>query len=512
MSSQERGDNCMDDGPRSEDESVHDSDVEFIDDSLPHDSQRSEFSVYGKQGAFPDSDSDGAFEEVCAAYSKKAMKAALVPDTPAPKRRIIQDTPSPAPEVLPTAATHPSRFVRMVVRGEIEEARAARAEEMSPCIVAETPDIPVGEVPPFSAAKERSVKVAAVKKGKGAPQGSQCKHWCWTYNDFPIEWLLYSSEEFERLAAAFFAEKFQDAGMPCSYVCVAREETPSKPGTYHLQGYLALETKRRLSELVKVYPQLAFFACKGTPQQNDDYCSGMCEKKGKVRNPYYSCVGVLAKTSGETQKQKWASVVALAKASDLDGLAEEHPQVFVSHLPNLQKIAQMFKKPSTWENPHEHRGIWITGQSGRGKTSAVRAFWPNVFYKVDDAQWNGYAGQDVALLDDFSKEKALMLAPHLKHWCDHLPFPGRILYGTTTVHLKYFVVSSNYSMEELFINLGDAMYQPLVNRFRQIKWDFSSWKDVPLNGDGKCALFDDAELNKIPFGHRANLFDIYYNN
>jgi hypothetical protein len=70
----------------------------------------------------------------------------------------------------------------------------------------------------------------------------------------------------------------------------------------------------------------------------------------------------------------------------------------------------------------------------------------------------------------------------LKIWCDHLPFRGRVLYGTRLVHLRHFIVTSNYSIEELFGDFGPQIYGPINNRFRVFDWnDGVKWQDRPLD-------------------------------
>jgi hypothetical protein len=337
--------------------------------------------------------------------------------------------------------------------------------------------------------------VPAAPKAKGKPQqGPLSKHWSVTHNNYPAEWDAYTEEDFKSKVAKHYADHFHKKGLSLVYVCAGKEVAPTT-GTRHMQMYLVFEDKRRATQLIKAYPALSYDISRGTPQQNEDYCSGECEKKGNERNPFFSTNGSLPKTGAQASKEMWGDIIKHAKAGNFDAIAESQPRVFLTQVKNLEHINRKYGEwASCFENPHEHRGIWIhSTASGVGKTSAVRRQWPNVYMKAHDRQWNDYNKEDVALLDDFSIQDAGNLAGELKNWCDHKQFQGRILYGTCKVHLKWFVVTSNYSIQDLFGAMGPEILGPILNRFRVFDWnDGKKWQDR----DPAC--LDDAHIQSIP--------------
>ncbi len=336
--------------------------------------------------------------------------------------------------------------------------------------------------------------VVVPKASAPSKQGVLSKHWTVTFNNYPVAWDLYTEDQFKERVAQHFADHFASKGHILSYVCAGKEVAPTT-GTRHLQMYLVFAEKRRKTALVKAYPQLSYIPSSGTPKENDDYCSGECDKKGNVRNPFFSSFGSLPLTGGQGCKAKWTTMLTLARKGDFEGLMQEDPRFFVTQVKNLEYIARKYgSNASVFENKHEHRGIWIySTASGVGKTSAVRRQWPNLYMKAHDQQWNDYNNEEVALLDDFSKQDAHSLGHLFKFWCDHQRFQGRILYGTCQVHLKWFVVTSNWSIQDLFGDMGPEILGPILNRFRVFNWnDGVKWQDRPLD------VFSEENLNNIP--------------
>jgi hypothetical protein len=116
--------------------------------------------------------------------------------------------------------------------------------------------------------------VPAAPKAKGKPQqGPLSKHWSVTHNNYPAEWDAYTEEDFKSKVAKHYADHFHKKGLSLVYVCAGKEVAPTT-GTRHMQMYLVFEDKRRATQLIKAYPALSYDISRGTPQQNEDYCSG----------------------------------------------------------------------------------------------------------------------------------------------------------------------------------------------------------------------------------------------
>jgi len=437
MASQDRGDAC-DDSERSMDDSVaHTSDEEFLNDAVIE----TDMGIYQRARS---SSPEGARSPSPARAVQHATFLKMKP------KRIIDDSDEEGPS------------------------KSARDEiVMAPPVVN----------PPVPKASKKAAKQVVPPPTKKAPvsQGSLARHWTITLNNPPEEFLAMPEAEFKEKVAAHYAQKFEDAGIPCQFVCAGKEFAPTT-GTPHLQMFISFTEKRRKSALIKVESKMCYLVSKGTPRENKDYCEGTCEKKGNVPNPFFSEFGEIPKSAGEKVKEDWKEILGMARKGDLEGVMDRQPRLFLTNAKAIEHIATTYSlKANPFVNPKHHTGIWLWSKaSGVGKTSAVRDQFEaaGLYQKMHDLQWNQYNGEPVALLDDFSREDARALNASLKLWCDHLPFHGRVLFGTRPVHLRHFIVTSNYSIEDLFGNMGPEIYGPIKNRFQEFNWDDGvSWKD-----------------------------------
>lgn len=123
--------------------------------------------------------------------------------------------------------------------------------------------------------------------------------------------------------------------------------------------------------------------------------------------------------------------------------------------------------------PYEHeevRGIWIYGVAGAGKTHRARSYEGRTFIKAQNKWFDGYDGEENIVLDDYDCKMALF--HYLKIWSDKFACTGEVKGGTVQLQHKKFIVTSNYSIEQMFEEAGPEGLEAIKRRFEIIFMPF----------------------------------------
>ena len=94
--------------------------------------------------------------------------------------------------------------------------------------------------------------------------------------------------------------------------------------------------------------------------------------------------------------------------------------------------------------------MWVLwGPSGTGKSRFVAKRWPKAFWKSPEAKWwDGYAGQEVVVLDDF-KDYAMPLVD-LQRLLDWYPLWVEVKGGSVPMLAKVYVITANTDPEDWY--------------------------------------------------------------
>lgn len=255
---------------------------------------------------------------------------------------------------------------------------------------------------------------------------SKSKRWCFTLNN-------YTAQD-----ESLFLE------IPAQYVVYGRESSTTL--TPHLQGFITFKTDKRLSGVKKICSRAHWEIAKGTSKQASDYCkkSGDFEERGEV--PSQGCRTDLNRA------------IETLKSHGLKACALEYPEVYVKYSRGLRDLSLVLQTP--YEH-HEVRGIWIFGPPGTGKSFWARETYKNPYIKAQNKWFDGYAGEDVILLEDLDTD---VLGHYIKIWSDRYSCTGETKGGTVHLSHKTFVVTSNYHPCELFKD--PLMAEAVERRFR----------------------------------------------
>lgn len=261
------------------------------------------------------------------------------------------------------------------------------------------------------------------------------KRWCYTLNN-------WTQEEYDFL--------FQ---VDCVYHVIGQEMGDS--GTPHLQGFIIFKGAKRLSAMKKLNSRAHFEPARGTTDQAADYC----QKDGKFVE-----IGTrpqpASKAGGDAEKNRWEDAKKRAREGDLDNVPAD---IYIKYYRTLKEIAKdNMLKPADLDDV---TGVWIYGGPGVGKSRKAREDYPGAYLKMQNKWWDGYQGEEYAILDDFDSKE---LGHLLKIWADRYSFVAETKGGAMCIRPKKFVITSNYSPDDAKFDWDDEMRAAIKRRFHVI--------------------------------------------
>lgn len=228
----------------------------------------------------------------------------------------------------------------------------------------------------------------------------------------------------------------------CDYFIAGFETAPST-GQKHVQGYLQLKKRDRMSALKKLPDAgtIHWEVAKGDELQNREYCTKSCGEDfiefGEPK-PIHA---------GRREKERWKKIRQLACAGDLENIDDA---AYVQHYNAIRAIARDNMKPSIDES--STTGVWVWGPSGCGKSRWAREVYGKdtnkLFLKPLNKWWDGFRKEahENVLLEDMDPDHSI-LGYHLKIWADRYSFPAEIKGSTIQIRPKKIVITSQYPPE-----------------------------------------------------------------
>lgn len=266
--------------------------------------------------------------------------------------------------------------------------------------------------------------------------------WCFTLNN-------YDEEDETRLQA-----------LVCRYLVYGREEAP-ETGTRHLQGFIYFDNPRTFGGVRTLLGERAHVeATRGSAQQNREYCI----KDGS----FFECGEIPASPAdgGDYERNRWAH----ARFAALEGRFDEIPDdLYIRYQASLKRIRRediMEPNDLPWK---QHYGVWLYGPPRTGKSHRARHDYGVVYLKDLNKWWDGYNFERTVLLDELSPEHASYMVGFLKRWADRWTFAAECKGGKMVIRPELIIVTSNYSIDEVFANCTQVDRDAINSRFECIE-------------------------------------------
>lgn len=227
-------------------------------------------------------------------------------------------------------------------------------------------------------------------------------------------------------------------------------------GTPHHQMYCEFERAVNMSTVKSWLPRAHIERRKGTQSQAIDYCT---KEDTRIDGPW---------EYGEPKRQGARSDLEapcelIKEGVSMTQIAQEYPVEVVKFHRGFDRLNALLNPP------HKRDGIIIHvlwGPPGTGKSRRAHELYPDAYTYVDNTQgwFDGYEGQSVVLMDEFSCETPLRL---LLRMFDRYPHRMPIKGGYVSLCATTFVVTSNICPDCWYG--GESALQRRLSEFGRIE-------------------------------------------
>jgi len=166
---------------------------------------------------------------------------------------------------------------------------------------------------------------------------------------------------------------------------------------------------------------------------------------------------------GKAKAERYKRAIKLAKKGDFDKMEEEHPDMYWNSYHTMKRIAM--DNPTVVKDLDRLDNQWIWGPPRVGKSRTARRENPGIYIKLHNKWWLGYKGEEAVLYDDLGKTDSNWIGEFLKQWADHYCFPAETKGDGMIIRPKRIIVTSNYSIEELFGH-DEMLCEAIKSRFK----------------------------------------------
>ena len=247
--------------------------------------------------------------------------------------------------------------------------------------------------------------------------------------------------------------------------CIFQREKGHETGTEHFQVFIIFTIAKRFSTIKSYFPTAHIEACKGSNVQCRDYC---CKSDTRVSGPYE--IGQFVEERSRTDISNFIELCQLG-ASDVE-IAKLYPSLYLKSLDKISKIRQSYVGDEFLNKLRDVDVTYIYGLPGTGKTRYIYDNYKfGEFYHTsvyNNSTFDGYNGQDILVLDEFSGKINIELMNRL---LDRYPFelPARFA-NKVACYTKVYIIS-NFKITELYKDEQSSkkiLFDAFLRRVRKI--------------------------------------------
>ncbi|CAK0771025.1 hypothetical protein CCP3SC15_4270002 [Gammaproteobacteria bacterium] len=233
-------------------------------------------------------------------------------------------------------------------------------------------------------------------------------------------------------------------------------------GTPHLQGVIVFHKPQRITAVIKLLPKTHVERMKGSfTQAWTNYIASNSAKPVDVDLYQY---GDPPAIRGANLSERYDEAWTAAITGDLDSIPKD---IRLRYYGTLKLVA--YEHASVPDAP-DVTGTWIVGPSGSGKSRYVRdTYGDSAYDKRANKWWDGYRPDfhTTAFLDDLDPSHC-WIAYDLNRWADRYAFTAETKGGMTKIRPARIVVTSRYTIDEVFALADSSTRISLSRRFPQI--------------------------------------------
>lgn len=277
----------------------------------------------------------------------------------------------------------------------------------------------------------------------------QAKHWCITENNYVVELnqepcLKYDEEHMQYLICGI------EVG---------------EGGTPHLQGYVQFKKRKSLNQVKQFFPRAHLEKMRGKPDQAKDYC---------MKDGVYHEHGTFLKGAG-TRNDLNEIKKLIDEGHKLDKIRELHYGTLIRYERAIIRDIERCLPLRT--EPPEVFIYW--GSTGTGKSKKAFDENPGAYWKDRGDWWDGYDGEECAIIDEFYGWLPLDFVLRL---CDRYPMRLPVKGAFKQCRIRKIIFTSNKPWTEWWSNLrmdskNDQLFAAFERRITQVV-HFSSFDSL----------------------------------